>query len=107
MERENSLLFVGAGASVEVGGAKIGTLGVGGAATRDIKAGRNIITVRTTTAPGQFVVQFDAKAGKTYNFLISPKSDALLLGSAFGLVGDAVNASISDTSGYFQIEMVQ
>lgn len=73
----------------------------------DVKAGSNVLKVSTPTAFGQFVVRFDAKPQEVYNFTVSPKSDALLLGSAFGMAGDAVNATISDTSGYFQLELAQ
>lgn len=106
VSRDESLLFVGAGAPVEINGQKVETLGRGGSVVKDVAAGKTNITVRVTSAPGQFVVLFDAKAGKTYRFMVIPKTDALLLGSAFGIVGDAVHAQISDTSGYFQIEMM-
>ncbi len=107
VERDSSLLFLAAGATVDVNGRRIATLGRGGSATTDIPAGHVNVKVKANSAPGQFVVGFDAVAGKTYRFVVSPKSDALLLGSAFGLIGDAVHATISDTSGYFQIEMVE
>lgn len=106
VERDNSLLYVGAGATIEINGAKVETLGLGGAVTKDVRAGQVAVSAQATASFGKFTVRFVAQPGKTYRFKVSPKSDALLLGSAFGIVGDAVNAQISDTSGYFQIEMV-
>lgn len=105
IERDSSLLYFAAGSTVKVNGQKIATLGRGGSVAHDVKAGHVVLEASTPTAPGQFIVRFDAKPRQTYEFEVSPKSDALVLGSAFGLAGDAVNASISDTSGYFQLEM--
>lgn len=107
VERDNSMLFFAAAVTVEANGKKIASLGRGGSVAHDIPAGKAEIEVSTPTAPGQFVVIFDAAAGETYHFVTSPKNDALVLGSAFGIAGDAVRAQISDTSGYFQIEMVK
>lgn len=104
--RDESLLFIGAGAKVEINGQKVETLGRGGSAVKEISAGPSNISAQATGSFGTFRVLFDAKAGKTYRFLVKPKSDELLLGSAFGIAGDAVHAQISDTAGYFQIELV-
>jgi len=106
VERDTSLLFLGAGAVVEVGGARIGTIGRGGSVSRDVAAGPVTVKVRAVASAGQFVVRFNAKAGKTYRFMVSPRSDQMLLGAAFGAIGDAVSADISENSGYFQIAMV-
>lgn len=107
VERDNSLLFLAAGAVVEVNGARIGTLGRGGATFRDVKAGETVVlSVRPTSAPGKFTVRFVPAAGRSYVFKVSPRGEALVLGSAFGLAGEAIAANISDMSGYFQIELV-
>ena len=104
--RAESLIFLAAGAPIEINGQKIETLGRGGSLVKDVSAGPVIVVAKVSSAPGQFVVRFNAEPGKTYRFMVSPKTDTLLLGSAFGIIGDAVHAQISDTSGYFQIEMV-
>lgn len=105
VQRNTSMLYFAAAATVKANGSEIASLGRGGGVTHDIRSGPLVLEISTPTAPGQFVVRLDAKPKQTYQFLVSPKSDALLLGSAFGIIGDAVNASISDTSGYFQLEM--
>lgn len=105
VERNSSMLYLAAGAEIKANGAKIATLGRGGSVMRDLKSGLIVLEVSTPTAPGQFVVRFHANPKQTYRFLVSPKTDALLLGSAFGVAGDAIRASISDTSGYFQIDL--
>ncbi|MGQ0526676.1 MAG: hypothetical protein ACT4OY_01380 [Alphaproteobacteria bacterium] len=103
--RNSSLLYLVAAVDIRSNGTKIASLGIGGSVAHDIHAGANVLEVSTPTAPGQFIVRFDAKPGHTYHFKVSPRSGQLLLGSAFGLAGDAVNASISDTSGYFQLTL--
>lgn len=103
--RNSSLLYLGAAVDVRSNGAKIASLGRGGSVVHDIPKGQNTLSVSTPTAPGQFVVNFNAKAGQTYNFEISPRSGALITGSLWGMAGDAINASVSEQSGYFQIEL--
>lgn len=105
--RDNSLLYLAAGVDVRSNGAKIATLGRGGSVVRDIPKGQHTLSVSTPTASGQFVVAFNAQAGKSYNFEVSPRGGALLTGSAWGMAGDAIYASISEQSGYFQIKPVQ
>ena len=105
--RDNSLLYLAATAKVTANGQQIASLGRGGSVVHDVKTGPNVLKVSTPMSFGQFVIRFDAKPQQVYNFTVSPKSDALLLGSAFGMAGDAVNAQISDTSGYFQLELAQ
>ena len=104
VERDNSLLYLAAAVTVQSNGSKIASLGRGGSVIHDIPKGDSTLSVSTPTAFGQFVVTFNAKAGETYNFLVSPRGSALITGSAWGLAGDAINASVSQQSGYFKIE---
>jgi hypothetical protein len=101
--RNNSLLYLAATVNVRSNGSKIANLGRGGSVLHDIQKGKNTLSVSTPTAFGQFVVNFNAEAGKTYNFKISPRGGALASGSLWGMSGDAMNASVSEQSGYFQI----
>ena len=103
VERDNSLLYLAAAVDVRSNGAKIASLGRGGSVVHDIQKGKNTLSVSTPTAFGQFVISFDAKAGETYNFQVTPRGGALVTGSAWGMAGDAINASVSEQSGYFQI----
>jgi len=101
--RDSSFLYIAATVNVRANGVKIASLGRGGSVLHEISKGKNILSVSTPTASGQFVVSFDAKEGQTYNFGISPRGGALLSGSLWGMAGDAINASISEQSGYFKI----
>lgn len=105
VSRDNSLLYLAAAVDVRSNGAKIASLGRGGSVVHDISKGQNTLSVSTPTAYGQYVVTFNAKAGQTYNFQASPRSGALATGSLWGMVGDAINASVSEQSGYFQIDL--
>ncbi len=103
--RDSSLLYLAAAVDVRSNGAKIASLGRGGSVVHNIPKGQNTLSVSTPTAFGQFVVNFKASAGKTYNFEITPRSGALVSGSIGGMVGDAINANVSEQSGYFQINL--
>ena len=101
--RDNSMLYFAGTANVRANGTKIGSLARGGSVVHDIPQGQNSLAVSTPTAPGQFVVTFKARPGKTYNFEVSPRASNIMGGYGFGLIGDAINASVSEQSGYFQI----
>ncbi len=101
--RDTSLLYMAAAADVRLNGTKIASLGRGGSAVHDIAKGRNTLTVSTLGSFGQYTTTFDAAPQKSYEFLVSPRKEAMGVGAAFGLIGDAVSASNNDQSGYFQI----
>ena len=103
VERNNSLLYLAGAVDVRSNGAKIASLGRGGSVINDIPKGKNVLSVSTPTATGQYVLNFDAKAGETYKFMVSPRSGNIMGGYGMGMIGDAINASVSEQSGYFQI----
>lgn len=105
VKRDTSLLYMAAAADIKSNGAKIASLGRGGSVVHTIPAGNNVLSASTMGSFGQFTVTFDAKPRQTYEFEVSPMGGAWLTGSAFGMLGDAVNASISEQSGYFQLEL--
>lgn len=101
--RDSSLLYLAAAVDVRSNGEKIASLGRGGSIVHDIPKGENTLSVSTPTAPGQFVVTFKAEPKKVYNFEISPRASNIMGGYGLGLLGDAIHASVSEQSGYFQI----
>lgn len=105
VERDSSLLYLAAAADVRLNGAKIANLGRGGSVVRDIPKGNNVLSVSTMGSFGRFTLTFDAKPSEVYEFVVSPRSGALMTGAAFGMIGDAINASVSEQSGYFQIDL--
>ena len=104
VERDNSLLYLAAAVDVRSNGTKIASLGRGGSVVHDIPKGKNVLSVSTPTATGQYVLNFDAKAGELYEFVISPRGSNIMGGYGMGMLGDAINASVSEQSGYFQID---
>lgn len=103
--RSNSLLYLAGAADIRSNGIKIASLGRGGSVVHDIAKGQNTLSVSTPMAPGQFTVTFKAEPKKTYHFEVSPRSGNIMGGYGMGMLGDAVNASVSEQSGYFQIEL--
>jgi len=101
--RDTSLLYLGAAAEIKANGAKIASLAPGGSAVRDLKAGPVVLEVTTFGSFGRYVLRINTAPGKTYNAVVSPRDGNMPLVSAFGMIGDAVNASGNDQSGYFQI----
>ena len=106
VERNSSLLYLAAAVDVRSNGAKIASLGRGGSVVHDIPKGKNVLSVSTPTATGQYVLNFDAKAGEIYEFMISPRSGNIMGGYGMGMIGDAINANVSEQSGYFQISPI-
>lgn len=103
ISRTNDLLYMAAAAAVAVNGQKIASLGRGGSVVYDVPKGENTLVVKTFGAFGDYVETFDAKAGKTYHYEVSPRSDAMWPSMAFGMIGDAVNAKNNENTGYFKI----
>ena len=103
VERNTSLLYLAGAADVRANGIKIASLGRGGSVIQDVQKGKNTLSVSMPTAQGQYVVTFDAKAGETYEFVVSPRGSNIMGGYGMGMLGDAINASVSEQSGYFQI----
>jgi hypothetical protein len=105
VERDTSLLYMAAQADVSMNGRKIASLGRGGSIVHDIPKGRNLISVNTPMSFGNFSVSFDAKAGETYAFLVTPRGEAMMISSTLGMMGDAINASVNDNTGYFALTL--
>lgn len=101
--RDTSFLYLAASADVIANGTKIASLGRGGSVVYDIPKGNNVLTVCTFGSFGRYTINFEAKSHKTYEFTVSPRGSAMWTASAFGMAGDAINASVSEQAGYFQI----
>ncbi len=99
-------MYSAGAATISVNGTEIASLGIGGGAVKDVKAGRIHLSVWSPGTFGRFSADFDAKAGKSYRLMVSPRDGQYWTGGFFGIIGDAVNAGVSEQSGYFQIEMV-
>lgn len=55
------------------------------------------------TYPGSFSVKLNAKAGATYNLVVEPRGDSFLPGALLGPIGGAIDASVNENAGAFQL----
>ncbi|MBK67611.1 MAG: hypothetical protein CMP22_05735 [Rickettsiales bacterium] len=107
IERDNSLLYMAAPATVRSNGTKIASLGRGGSIVQNITEGRNHLTVGTPMSYGRSALSYTAKAGKTYYFTVSPRSEMMGKVAALGMIGDAIDAESGEQSGLFGIVPVE
>lgn len=98
----------GAGAQIEINGALAAALAPGQSYTGGVSPGPVTMIASAKMDVGQYVVKFDAVAGKTYAFEVSPRgahTAAGVLGGAAGMILEtAVNG---DQSGAFKITEVE
>lgn len=107
VERSHSLLYMAASSTVMLNGQKIAGLAPGGSVLKNTFTGNNVLTVSTPTASGRYTLKFDAKAGETYKFIVSPRGGNIMGGYGLGILGDAIQAEVSEQSGYFKIEPIE
>lgn len=99
--RNNSMLYFAGAADVSVDGQKIASLARGATVLKDIPAGMHQISVHAPTTFGTYGIGFEALAGKTYAFEVSPNDGkSMAPGMLFGQIGDAI-----DDTGYYKIQM--
>lgn len=99
--RDNSLLYFAGATNVILDGQKIASLARGATVLKDIPAGMHQISVHAPTTFGTYGIGFEALAGKTYAFEVSPNDGkSMAPGILFGQIGDAI-----DDTGYFKIQM--
>lgn len=103
--RDTSLLYIAAAASIKANGLNIASLGRGGSVVYDVPKGEAVLEASTPFSFGRYVMKFDAKAQETYKFKVSPKGSTFFVVASFGMLGEAVNASVSEQSGYFKLEL--
>jgi hypothetical protein len=90
-------------ALIDVNDAHVADLAPGQTYIGGVPPGPASVTATGTAEPGHYVVKFNAVAGKTYAFQVSPRTDAsrkaaLIAGSLAGAVGVLAGASIEATA---------
>jgi hypothetical protein len=95
-------------ADVDANGVRFASIANGATFTGGINPGPVILSVSKWSTPGQYVVRFNAVAGKRYAFEISPRSELAIAGIAAGMVGVVADTVINgeNTSGPFKIVQV-
>ncbi len=105
ISRDDSALYFASSAIVEADSQEIADLGRGGTVVHDVRAGSVSIAVHAHATFGYYVINMEAKPGKTYRFMITPRGKQMIY-SPLGVVGDYINGQGNDKTGYFQIGMV-
>jgi len=96
-------------ALIDVNDAHVADLQPGQTYVAGVPPGPTSVTATGTAEPGHYVVKFDAVAGKSYAFQVSPRTDvsrraAIVLGGVAGAVMEA--AAKGETGGPFKITQV-
>jgi hypothetical protein len=105
--RTSDIIASGPAAVVRIDGREVANLGIGGSTVVDIPAGQRKIVVDAFGALGAYTLPLQAKAGTLYTMEISPRSEAVVAGALFGLVGSAIEAASNENGGAnFQIRII-
>lgn len=105
--RTSDVIASGPAAIVRIDGREVANLGIGGSTVVDIPAGERKIVVDAFGALGAYTLPLRAKAGTLYTMEISPRSEAVVAGVLFGLIGSAIEAAANENGGAnFQIRIV-
>ncbi len=87
-------------ALIDVNDAHVADLQPGQTYIGGVSPGPTSVTATGTAEPGHYTVRFDAVAGKTYAFQVSPRTDATRrVAMATGLAGYAIEAAAKGESG--------
>ncbi len=101
--RDNSYYGILAAVNVSLNGRRIASLGRGATVVQLAKAGENTLAVASVGDFGNYVTTFQADAGKTYTFEISPRSGAVMQGALWGPIGEMVRAQQVENTGHVQV----
>lgn len=93
-------------ALVKVDGREVAQLGVGGSTMLDVPAGSRQVAVEGFGHPNAFALTLNAKAGMLYTLEVSPRTEPVMAGLVFGLVGSMVEAAVNQNGGTFQVRVV-
>ena len=104
--RTNEFMAAGPAARVKIDGREIANLGIGGSTILDVAAGSHNIVVETDGHPRVYAITLQTKPGMLYTLEVSPRSEAVMSGAVFGLVGMLAEASINENGGTFQVRVV-
>ena len=104
--RPSSIVYAAAPATITLNGQKVADIAVGSSAVVDVPAGANVLAASAWSYPGSFSVKLDAKAGATYALSVEPRGDSLLPGALLGPIGGAIDASVNENAGAFQLTVV-
>ena len=103
LTRVSAIVYSGCPATIMRGAEKAADIANGGQAIIDVPAGENTLTASCWSYPGNFTVKFKAAAGQKYAFEVAPRDGSIGTAVLFGAIGGAIDASVNENSGAFQI----
>jgi len=104
--RTSSLMYAGAPATITLNGQTVASIATGGSTIVDVPAGANILAASAWSYPGQFSVKLNAAPGQKYALEVSPRSASLGPGMLLGPIGGAIDASVNENAGAFEMKFV-
>lgn len=95
--------------ALDLDGNRVANLNVNETHSMAVKPGRATLSATMFGYPGRYDLSFAAERGKSYGFIISPRSESFTAGmigaAGFGVVGGVVGAA-AEGGGPFKIELV-
>ena len=107
IKRAKKMLYLALRANVHVNGTSLVKLSNGKATIYDIKSGQTTISVSAFAMPGRWSMNFDVEPGVNYFIEITPRGKSFLWGAGFGIIGLAVDATVSENSGGFKMNIIK
>jgi hypothetical protein len=101
--RESNFVFSGGAPNVIFDGQQVGTVGNGSYFFVDRAPGPHTITLETPLTPGRFTVKVTTRAGGVHYLKVAPRQEYLMVGLAFGAIGEFVDAAVSENSGSYTL----
>ncbi len=103
INRPSTIVYAAAPATITLNGQKVADIAVGSSAVIDVPAGANVLAASAWSYPGSFSIKLNAKSGANYALTVEPRGDSLLPGALLGPIGGAIDASINENAGAFQL----
>ena len=107
IKRAKKMLYLALRANVHVNGSSLVKLSNGKATIYDIKSGQTTISVSAFAMPGKWTMNFDTESGVNYFIEITPRGQSFLWGAGLGIIGLAVDATVSENSGGFKMNIIK
>ena len=106
IKRAKKMLYLALKANVHVNGSSLVKLPNGKATIYDVKSGQTIISVSAFMMPGRWTMTFDSEPGSNYFIEITPRGESFFWGAGFGIIGLAVDSTVSEDSGGFKMNII-
>ena len=106
IKRAKKMLYLALKANVHVNGLSLVKLPNGKATIYDVKSGQTTISVSAFMMPGRWTITFDSEPGSNYFIEITPRGESFFWGAGFGIIGLAVDSTVSEDSGGFKMNII-